>query len=277
MNTKRKHKYDSNMELRRAALVARYGSIAKTTLADAALQLWRLEPQLKKVEDLFGELVDDLGRLRQAQQEVCKLWKFSGLTPDFIYRRDRALSGIVKAIDDYLLMTKRVWKSRCVVQDLHDRAKIDLDRQYGLATRKLKQSLPELKRRSLSGKVADPAALQLISLTRQAVITDRLRPGKEDHHGKFDIILRPNVAQRFRLPWLVDIMLLSSPEFQGRLPAKDLGLEYQAAAKALGWELAGPKKHRGGESLYCECGAPLERYAAMRSLPFPTSAPAVLR
>jgi hypothetical protein len=256
---KTKHTYEKGMSLREAMLVSKYGTLANTRLAAAALQLWRLETQLEKVEKVFSELIKNLDELRHAKRDMRRLWKFSGLKPDFIYRRDKALTGIVEAIDDCLSMTRKIWKGRCVIQSLRDKVRAKFDFEYEVAARHVKHGLPDLKRRLETGKVHDPAVLRLIRLTRQAVIAGRLRPKPEDHHPQFDIVLRPHAPYRYRIPFLVDMMPLSSPDFQEVLPAKDLGPEYQAAAKALGWKLASePARKRPSD--YCECGEPLERY-----------------
>ena len=265
---KSKSKYQ-DLSLREATLVSRYGPIAKNKLAQAALMLWPCEPQLKQAEEAWSEILADLQRLREIEASAKRhLYRCNaGLSPQFVRDRARLMDelNILKA--ELLIAARRAWKGRTVAQSMHNHAVARYNKACVLAGRKARHGLAELRRRYESGKVDDPMALRLIELTRATVLRDRLTPDMEDH-GPFLIALRPWAPERYRLPWKVNMMPLSSPEFQGRLTMKVIlpkankkaAGEYRCKLRDIGWKLAVKFKRDRSKGRFCECGEPLEKH-----------------
>jgi len=267
-NGKSKSKYQG-LSLREAALVSRYGPIAKSKLAEAALMLWPCERRLQQAEEAFSEILQDLQRLGELEAFAKKqLYRCNaGLDPTWLRDRARVMDKINALKPELLVAAHPAWKGRTVAQSMHDHAVARYNKTCVLAGRKARHGLAELRRRYDSGKVDDPMSLRLIELTRATVLQDRLTPDIEDH-GPFFITLRLWVPGRYRLPWMVDIMPLSSSEFQGRLtmkgilpmPNKKIAEEYRCKLRDIGWKLAVKFKRDRRKSRLCECGEPLEKH-----------------
>ena len=111
----------------------------------------------------------------------------------------------------------------------------------------------------------------IIELTKSAVLSD-LRKPEIDDHGVFDVVIRAPIAQRYRMPWMVDTKPLSDPSFQGRFTAQQIVQlthdrhkrardKCRQSARKLGWRLAEPARRKKPEDArYCDCGEPLQKY-----------------
>jgi hypothetical protein len=266
-------KYNPGMTLREAGLVARYGAIARKSLARAALLLWPCELELKAAEAAAAEIIKDIDELRHTEAFARKqLFRFTaGLDPTFIRNRARLLKSVTELLAKYSLALSSAEKRRKLAKELHDRAKTEYDREHANADRKVRYGMKELRARYDSGEIDDPLALRLIELTKRVVLSDKLRPEIDDHET-FEVIIRPQTGYRFRAPWMIDMMPLSDPAFQERLTVRQLvsksrdiqgsriADKYRRLAKALGWRLAPePEKEEVG-ARYCECGEPLEKH-----------------
>jgi len=272
-NGKSKLKYQG-LSLREAALVSRYGPIAKSKLAVAALTLWPCERRLKQAETTFNEILSDLKRLSEIEAFAKKrLYRFTaGLDPTWVRDRARVMDKIHALKPDLLAAATRTWKGLTIAMTMYHHAVTRYNKECVLAGRQARHGLAELRRRYESDKVYDPMTLRLIELTKATALRDRMTPEMDDH-GPFLVMLRPWAPERYRLPWKIGIMPLLSFEFQRRFTAKEivkltgkreslkLAKAYNKKATDLGWELRPPPEP--GTVRHCKCEKEIEKHKKM--------------
>ncbi len=245
-------KYAAPMTLAQARSVATYGPLAGTRLAQAYLILIPAMAELDRAEAALAGLIADMDLLSHLKE-----W-------------DRALLDKVEALKaECLVAITSAWKWRTLAFNLFCTARAEYHKAFNKATPQDKHDLRKLRQVLNKNEVSDPRALKLLELVKETVLAEKLNPAPEDHHGVYNIVLRPAVALRYRLPWIIGMMPLSSPELQGKLTVKQIMLQtgetgkaiaddYRRAAQALGLKLARQFQGRT-ESRFCECGEPLEK------------------
>jgi hypothetical protein len=267
-------KYAAPMTLGQARSVATCGPLAGTKLAQAALLLWPCEKELDQAETGLAETLHSFDDLVEMEYSAIKrLWKFNaGMSPDFLRRRSKLINEINKLRAKYIVLIDRAEQRRALALELRDKAKVGYDREYNDADRKTRHGLKELRTRyNNNAEVADPVGLKLLDVIKKVVLAEKLHPKPEDHHGVYDIVLTPQAGLRYRMPWLVDMMPLSSPELQEKLTVKQIMLQtgetgkaladtYRRKAKALGIQLAHKPAKEPELGRFCGCGEPLEKY-----------------